>query len=66
MLMVGVTVEVIHNDEARVLPGQLPRVAGAIIGEPSSLLPIRVHNGFIRFRIAAGVGFLLGYLIGRR
>lgn len=32
---------------------QLPRVDGAIVGEPTSLLPVRVHNGLARFRIIA-------------
>ncbi|MFN8622640.1 MAG: M20/M25/M40 family metallo-hydrolase [Chloroflexota bacterium] len=35
------------------LVGQLPPVDGAIVGEPTSLLPIRAHNGFSRFRITA-------------
>lgn len=35
------------------LVGQLPQVDGAIVGEPTSLLPVRVHNGLARFRIVA-------------
>jgi succinyl-diaminopimelate desuccinylase len=36
-----------------VLPAALPRVDGAIIGEPSSLQPVRVSNGFARVPIVA-------------
>lgn len=38
---------------AKALVGQLPHIDAAIIGEPTSLLPIRAHNGFARFRIVA-------------
>jgi acetylornithine deacetylase len=31
----------------------LPPVAGAIVGEPTSLAPVRVHNGIMRFTITA-------------
>jgi acetylornithine deacetylase len=33
---------------------QIPEVAGVIIGEPTSLVPVRAHNGFIRVRVHAG------------
>lgn len=35
------------------LTRQLPPVDGAIVGEPTSLLPVRAHNGLARFRIVA-------------
>jgi acetylornithine deacetylase len=38
---------------SRALVAELPPVDGAIVGEPTSLLPIRAHNGFSRFRITA-------------
>jgi acetylornithine deacetylase/succinyl-diaminopimelate desuccinylase-like protein len=36
---------------SRALVDQLPRADGAIVGEPTSLRPIRAHNGFARFRV---------------
>lgn len=53
VVFAGSADEEVAMEGARVLPAQLPRVDGAIIGEPTSLLPVRVHNGFIRFRITA-------------
>lgn len=38
---------------AKALVDELPPIDAAIIGEPTSLLPIRAHNGFARFRIVA-------------
>lgn len=38
---------------SQALVDQLPPVDGVIVGEPTSLLPIRAHNGFSRFRITA-------------
>ena len=38
---------------SQALVAQLPPVDGVIVGEPTSLLPIRAHNGFSRFRISA-------------
>ena len=38
---------------SRALLEQLPRVDGEIVGEPTSLRPVRVHNGMLRFRIIA-------------
>lgn len=38
---------------SRALVDQLPLVDGAIIGEPTSLVPARVHNGLTRFKIVA-------------
>jgi acetylornithine deacetylase len=32
---------------------QLPPVDGAIVGEPTSLRPVRAHNGLMRFRVVA-------------
>lgn len=36
---------------SRALVDQLPPVDGAVIGEPTSLLPARAHNGLVRFRV---------------
>ena len=38
---------------SRALVSQLPTVDAVIVGEPTSLLPVRAHNGFSRFRITA-------------
>lgn len=38
---------------SRALLGRLPDVDGAVIGEPTSLRPVRVHNGLARFRVTA-------------
>ncbi|MFQ5947612.1 MAG: M20 family metallopeptidase [Acidimicrobiia bacterium] len=38
---------------SRALVDQLPPVDGAIIGEPTSLAPVRVHNGLARFRVVS-------------
>lgn len=38
---------------SRALVDQLPSVGGAIIGEPTSLVPARVHNGLTRFKVVA-------------
>jgi acetylornithine deacetylase/succinyl-diaminopimelate desuccinylase-like protein len=38
---------------SRALVDQLPAVSGAVIGEPTSMRPVRAHNGLIRFRITA-------------
>lgn len=38
---------------SRALLDQLPPVHGAVIGEPTSLAPVRVHNGLARFRVVA-------------
>ena len=38
---------------AAALVDSVPPVFGAVIGEPTSLLPIRAHNGFIRVKLHA-------------
>jgi acetylornithine deacetylase/succinyl-diaminopimelate desuccinylase-like protein len=38
---------------SRALVERLPPVSGAVIGEPTSLAPVRVHNGLTRFRLRA-------------
>jgi acetylornithine deacetylase len=38
---------------SRALLEQLPAVDAAVVGEPTSLLPVRVHNGLMRFRVTA-------------
>jgi acetylornithine deacetylase len=38
---------------SRALVDQLPAVDAAIIGEPTSLRPVRAHNGLVRFTIEA-------------
>jgi acetylornithine deacetylase len=53
VVFAGAADEEVAMDGARALVDQLPHVDGAIIGEPTSLLPIRVHNGLMRFRIVA-------------
>ena len=51
VVFAGAVDEEVYMQGARALGQQLPRVDGAIVGEPTSLLPVRVHNGMIRFRI---------------
>jgi acetylornithine deacetylase/succinyl-diaminopimelate desuccinylase-like protein len=53
VVFAGAADEEVAMTGAQALVGQLPPVDGAIIGEPTSLLPVRVHNGFLRFRIVA-------------
>lgn len=38
---------------SRALVERLPPVGGAVIGEPTSLTPVRVHNGLARIRLRA-------------
>lgn len=51
MIFAGVADEEVAMSGSRALLDQLPPVDGAIIGEPTSLQPVRVHNGLMRFRI---------------
>lgn len=44
--------EYVMRGAARLLD-QIPEVSGVIIGEPTSLVPARAHNGFIRVRVHA-------------
>jgi succinyl-diaminopimelate desuccinylase len=38
---------------SRSLLDQVPRVDAAVVGEPTSLRPVRAHNGLARFRVTA-------------
>jgi acetylornithine deacetylase len=53
VVFAGTADEEVAMTGARTLLAQLPHVDGAIVGEPTSLLPTRVHNGLLRFRIVA-------------
>ena len=53
VIFAGVSDEEAAMTGSRALLEQLPRVDGAIVGEPTSLRPVRVHNGMLRFRIIA-------------
>jgi acetylornithine deacetylase len=53
VVFAGTADEEVGMTGARALVDQLPPVDAAIIGEPTSLLPVRVHNGLLRFRIVA-------------
>jgi len=51
IVFAGVVDEEAEMLGARELVGRVPEVAGAIIGEPTSLHPVRAHNGLVRFSI---------------
>jgi acetylornithine deacetylase/succinyl-diaminopimelate desuccinylase-like protein len=51
VVFAGVVDEEFRLRGSRALVDQLPHVDGAIVGEPTSLRPVRVHNGLLRFRI---------------
>lgn len=53
VILAGVVDEEATMQGAAALIDSLPKVMGAIIGEPTSLLPIRAHNGFIRVKLHA-------------
>ena len=53
VVFAGTADEEVAMTGARTLIAQLPHVDAAIVGEPTSLLPTRVHNGLVRFRIVA-------------
>lgn len=53
VVFAGAIDEEVAMTGSRALVEQLPRVDGAVIGEPTSLVPVRVHNGLARFRIVA-------------
>lgn len=53
VLFAGVVDEESTMCGSAVLPAALPSVDGAIIGEPTSLRPVRIHNGFARIPIVA-------------
>src|SRR5690606_15391237 len=51
VVIAGVVDEEFILRGARALADQIPDVAGAVVGEPTSLRPIRAHNGMARFTI---------------
>lgn len=51
VVIAGVVDEEFILRGARALADQIPEVAGAVVGEPTSLRPIRAHNGMARFTI---------------
>jgi acetylornithine deacetylase len=53
VVFAGVSDEETVMTGARTLIEQLPTVDAAIVGEPTELLPVRAHNGCVRFRIEA-------------
>ena len=53
VVFAGAVDEEVAMTGSRALVGSLPRVGAAVIGEPTSLVPVRVHNGLARFRIVA-------------
>lgn len=48
VLLVGAVDEEYIMQGARLLAGSLPSADAVVIGEPTSLLPARAHNGFVR------------------
>lgn len=50
VLVVGAVDEEYVMKGAAALLEQLPPVDGVVVGEPTSLVPVRAHNGFIRLR----------------
>jgi acetylornithine deacetylase len=53
VVFAGVSDEEAAMTGSRALLEQLPAVDAAIVGEPTSLRPVRAHNGMLRFRIIA-------------
>ena len=53
VIFAGAVDEEVAMSGSLALIDQLPEVHGAVIGEPTSLVPVRVHNGLARFRIVA-------------
>lgn len=53
VVFAGAVDEEVAMTGSRALVDQLPHVDGAVIGEPTSLVPVRVHNGLARFRVTA-------------
>jgi acetylornithine deacetylase/succinyl-diaminopimelate desuccinylase-like protein len=51
VIFAGVVDEEYMLRGSRLLVEQLPSVDAAVVGEPISLAPVRVHNGLVRFRI---------------
>lgn len=56
IVLAGVADEEFVMRGAHALLQQLPHVDAVVVGEPTSLLPVRAHNGFIRVKaIVSGV-----------
>lgn len=53
VILAGVVDEEATMKGAAALIDSVPPVLGAVIGEPTSLLPIRAHNGFVRVTVQA-------------
>jgi acetylornithine deacetylase len=53
VVLAGVVDEEFTMQGAAALVDSVPPVLGAVIGEPTSLLPVRAHNGFIRVKLHA-------------
>lgn len=53
VILAGAVDEEFMMQGAAALVDSVPPVLGAVIGEPTSLLPIRAHNGFIRVKLHA-------------
>jgi acetylornithine deacetylase/succinyl-diaminopimelate desuccinylase-like protein len=53
IVFAGAVDEEVTMTGSRALVDQLPHVDGAIIGEPTSLIPVRAHNGLARLRVVA-------------
>ncbi len=53
IVFAGAVDEEVAMRGSRMLLEQLPAIDAAVIGEPTSLVPVRVHNGLARFRIVA-------------
>lgn len=51
VMIVGAADEEYVMKGARALLDDLPPIDGIVIGEPTSIVPIRAHNGFIRVRM---------------
>lgn len=54
VIVAGVADEEYIMRGAAALIDQLPDVTGVVIGEPTSLAPVRAHNGFIRVTLHVG------------
>jgi acetylornithine deacetylase len=54
LVVAGVADEEYVMRGAAALPAHMPPVDGVVIGEPTSLAPVRAHNGFIRVRVQVG------------
>ena len=51
VVLAGVMDEEAFMTGSLALLDQIPKIDAAIVGEPTSLVPVRAHNGLVRFRI---------------